>query len=143
MFIRYFARTDDSPLGQAALAYCELLVATGVPVLLITTRYAEFHPQSGWVKYARLTTTPMRGSFVNAVGGDLSDWHRFHTQGARNLLLLASAHLTPASPPTAITSAIDLYGDAYALDGHAAKQIEAATGRIVPVATVASLGLTP
>jgi hypothetical protein len=143
VYIRYFARTDDSDLGLAALAYCDLLVATGLPVLLVTTRYADLHPQSGWSRHGRLVLTPMTGVCVNAVCGDVSDWHRCYTPGMRNLLLLASAHWTPAASAAAITSAIDLYGEAFALDTTAARSLEFATGRVLPIATAASIGLTP
>lgn len=94
MFIRYFACTDDSPLGHTAKAYCDALVGTGVPVRLVSTRIAELQTDHGgrsssiWDRHRGLLTTAMKGAFVNVVCGEVWDWDRFYTSGVTNALLV-------------------------------------------------------
>lgn len=110
MFIRYFARTDDSPIGQTAKAYCDALVGTGIPVRLVSTRIAELQTDHGgrsssiWDEHRRLLTTSMKGAYVNVVCGDVADWPRYYTAGVTNALLIVDQNLEPSTQPTAQSS---------------------------------------
>lgn len=97
MFIRYFARTDDSPIGIAAKAYCDALVGIGIPVRLVSTRVAELQTggrsSSAWDVHRGLLTTSMKGAYVNVVCGDVADWPHFYTDGVTNALLVVDQNL--------------------------------------------------
>jgi len=142
VFIRYFARTDDSELGRAAAAYCDALVDTGTPVRLVSTHVAELQvdsrgrSSSGWDRHRALLTTSMDGGFVNVVCGDLVDWGRFHTPSVTNALLLAGANFEPRAPQTDLLEVVALYDVIYAPSAELASIVERATGLrpiVVPV----------
>lgn len=148
MFIRYFARTDDGDIGQAAAAYCDALVATGAPVRVVSTRLAELQYDkrgrcaSAWDRHRDLLITPMAGDYVNVVCGDVADWRRFHTSGVINALLLTANNLAQIGDPmgSAMTlpAAIELYGLAYAPTSEVAAAVERATAYrpiVVPLGT--------
>jgi hypothetical protein len=148
VFIRYFARTDDSELGQVAAAYCDALVATGAPVRLVSTRVAELQPDrhgrvtSIWDRHRDLLITPMDGSYVNVVCGTPSDWARFHTRGVTNALLFAPQNLEEVNDPMGVAldlaGAVALYGLAYATSSEVASIVERATAYrpiVVPLGT--------
>lgn len=70
-WIRYFACTDDSRTGKAALQYLAGLVRVA-PVRLIPTSEA---PSMAWRPYyERLLVTPMAGAFVNVVCTQPERW---------------------------------------------------------------------
>lgn len=148
MFIRYFARTDDGDIGQAAAAYCDALVATGAPVRVVSTRLAELQYDkrgrcaSAWDRHRDLLITPMAGDYVNVVCGDVADWRRFHTSGVINALLLTANNLAqisdPMGPAMTLLAAIVLYGLAYAPTSEVAAAVERATAYrpiVVPLGT--------
>lgn len=133
MFIRYFARTDDSDLGRAAAAYCDALVATGVPVRLVSTRVAELQldrrgrSSSIWDRHRDLLITPMDARFVNVVCGEPADWERFHTPSVTNAILFAEQNLAPEVPQTELMRAVALYGLAYVASSELANIVERVT----------------
>jgi len=150
VFIRYFARTDDSDIGQAAAAYCDALVATGVPVRVVSTRVAELQldkrgrSSSVWDRHRDLLITPMVGNYVNVVCGDAVDWARFHTPSVTNALLVTSHNLDPARDPLTtnvdlnLIGAIALYGLAYVASSELANIVERITAYrpiVVPLGT--------
>jgi hypothetical protein len=144
VFIRYFARTDDSDLGRAAAAYCDALVDTGTPVRLVSTRVAELQvdrrgkSDSVWDRHRALLTTPMVGGYVNVVCGEPADWGRFHTQGVTNALLLVDQSLEPRVTQTDLISAVELFDVIYAPSSALANVVERVTGLrpiVVPLGT--------
>jgi len=132
VFIRYFACTDnvdESELSRAALVYCDQLVATGMPVRLVSTRVAELQfdmrkragDRRGWGRHRNLLVTPMEGACINVVCGEPLDWSRFHTPGAhRNVLLLANPNLAESIPQSVIMAAVAQYSETYVPDGELA-----------------------
>jgi hypothetical protein len=145
VFIRYFARTDDSDLGRAAAAYCEALVATGVPVRLVSTRVAELQLDrrgrcaSPWDRHRDLLITPMDGAYANVVCSEPADWARFHTPGVINALLLTEQNLELKVPfAGSLEESIALYGLAYVPSSELANVVERATAYrpiVVPLGT--------
>jgi hypothetical protein len=150
VFIRYFARTDDSDLGRAAAAYCDALVATGAPVRVVSARVAELQldkrgrSSSAWDRHRDLLITPMNGDYVNVVCGEPADWARFHTANVTNALLLTEQNLDPVKDPLGPTldlvlvGAIALYGLAYAPSSELANAVERITAYrpiVVPLGT--------
>jgi len=142
VYIRYFARTDDSDLGRAAAAYCDALVATGHAVRLVSTRVAELqvdrrgHSSSIWDRHRSLLITPMNGGFANVVCSEPGDWARFHTPSVINALLFTEQNLT--APRAVIEEAVELYGLAYAPSSELAGAVEAMTAYrpiVVPLGT--------
>lgn len=140
MFLRYFARTDDSELGRTAAAYCDLLVKTGLPVRLVSTRVAELQVDSRgrgggvWDRYRSLLITPMVGAYANVVCGEPWDWARFHTPGISNALLFADQNLEPAVPQTVLMAAVEQFDKTFALTDQLADVVERVTGRRPQVA---------
>lgn len=118
MWIRYIARTDDTPLGNTAAWYCDALVMTGMPVRLVPTRVAEFQVDargrfaSTWDYHRGLLLTPMDGLFVNVVCGEVSDWARYYTDGVTNALLLSMVNCIDYTKPE--TEALLKYDVVYA-----------------------------
>lgn len=148
VFIRYFARTDDSDLGRDAAAYCDALVATGAPVRVVSTRVAELQfdrrgrSSSVWDRHRDLLITPMVGNYANVVCGDPADWARFHTPSVINALLITSHNLDPVRDPLApsvdLVGAIALYGLAYVASSELANVVERITAYrpiVVPLGT--------
>lgn len=143
MSIRYFARTDNTPIGRAAALFCDALVATGKPVRLLSTYVAELQVDaqgrsgSVWAKHRQLLITPMEGLYVNAVCGDVSDWSKFYTSGVTNALLVARPNLdTFATAPAAVKAAAERYELVYASSAEVATEFEAHTALrpiVVPV----------
>lgn len=72
LFIRYFAATDNSPLGDVALHYCKALLR------IAPVRVASMTGGLGgaWERYATLLGTPLSDHFVNAVCCHPSAWTR-------------------------------------------------------------------
>lgn len=146
MYIRYFARTDESGLGRAAAAFCDVLVATGIPVRLVSTRVAELQVDkhgnslSVWDRHRQLLITPMDGRFVNVVCGDPNDWVRFHTPGATNVLLLTGSNLAPESATQPeLMAAVKLYLATFVVDETIADIVERVTGHRPQLASSAEL----
>jgi len=144
VFIRYFARTDESELGRAAAAYCDALVATGVPVRLVSTRVAELQvdrrgrSSSIWDRHRELLITPMDARFANVVCGEPADWLRFHTPSVRNALLFTEQNLAPEISQPELMSAVALYGLAYVPSSELANIVERVTAYrpiVVPLGT--------
>lgn len=144
MFIRYFARTDETELGRAAAVYCDALVATGLPVRLVSTRVAELQvdrrgrSSSIWDRHRELLITPMDTRFANVVCGDPADWHRFHTPSVQNALLFVEQNLEPEISQPELMDAIALYGLAYVPSSALANAVERITGYrpiVVPLGT--------
>jgi hypothetical protein len=135
VFIRYFARTDDTDLGRVAAEYCDALVGTGIPVRLVSTRVAELqldargHYKGAWHRHRQLLITPMDGGFVNVVCGEPRDWTRFHTPSAINVLLLTEQNLAAsgASQPELI-EAVTLFRVIYAPTNELAEVAYRVTG---------------
>lgn len=145
MFIRYFARTDESAAGRAAVAFCDVLVATGIPVRLVSTRVAELQldfqgrSKSIWDRHRQLLITLMNGKFVNVVCGDPNDWVKFHTPGATNVLLLTRENLAPAgATQPELLEAVRLY-DVFVSDDTVADIAERVTGHRPRLATALEL----
>jgi len=143
VFIRYFARTDDSDLGRSAAAYCDALVATGAPVRVVSTRVAELQldkrgrSSSVWDRHRDLLITPMDGSYANVVCGDAADWARFHTANVTNALLLTSQNAEAASEAE-LVGAVALFGLAYVPSSELANAVERITAYrpiVVPLGT--------
>lgn len=146
MYIRYFARTDESGLGRAAAAFCDVLVATGIPVRLVSTRVAELqldrhgNSQSVWDRHRQLLITAMEGRFVNVVCGDPNDWVKFHTPGATNVLFLTGSNLAPESATQPeLMAAVQLYAVSMVTDETIADIVERVTSYRPHVATAAEL----
>jgi hypothetical protein len=142
VFIRYFARTDDSDLGRDAAAYCDALVATGTPVRLVPTRAAELQldtrgrSSSIWSRHRDLLVTPMDGRYVNYVCGELADWGRFHTADVINALLIADENLEPKNSQLELIDAVAKYDVVYAPSTELADVVERVTGLrpiVVPI----------
>jgi hypothetical protein len=143
VFIRYFARTDDSDLGIAAAAYCDALVATGAPVRVVSTRVAELQldkrgrSSSAWDRHRDLLITPMIGNYANVICGEPADWVRFHTAGVTNALLLTSQNAESASEAE-LVDAVALFGLAYVPSSELANAVERVTAYrpiVVPLGT--------
>ncbi len=134
MYIRYFARTDESSLGRAAAAYCAVLRNTGLPVRLCSTRVAELQldragkSTSVWDKHRDLLITPMNGSFVNVICGEPADWLRFHTPSVPNALLLAGANVAPEVPQPLLMEALTLYRYVFVQSSELAEIMHRVTG---------------
>jgi hypothetical protein len=134
VFIRYFARTDESDLGQAAAVFCDLLVATGSPVRLVSTRVAELQldrrgrSSSVWDRHRALLTTPMDGPYCNVVCSESADWARFHTPRVTNAILFTEQNLLPEVPQPVLDEAIATYGLAYVQTSELANVVERVTG---------------
>lgn len=144
MYIRYFARTDDTDLGRAAAAYCDALVATGLPVRLVPAHVAELQldrrgrSSSSWDRHRNLLITPMDGVFANVVCGEPVDWPRFHTPSANNAILFTEQNLATEVSQPELMDAIALYGLAYAPSSELAGVVERVTGYrpiVVPLGT--------
>jgi hypothetical protein len=144
VFIRYFARTDETPLGRAAEAYCDALVATGAPVRLVPTRVAELQldrrgrSSSVWDRHRDLLITPMTGIYANVVCGEPADWGRFHTPSVINALLITEQNLEHATAQIELLGAVALYGLAYVSSSELANTVERMTGYrpiVVPLGT--------
>lgn len=110
-WIRYFACTDDSPVGRVALMYLKALCRIA-PVRLCPL---EVPMGKRWDPYASLALTPMNGPYVNVVCAARSQWTwtqvvampktsispaetavetvELYTVGVRNVLI------APAEPP--------------------------------------------
>lgn len=71
-FIRYFAVTDESPIGLAALEYCKALNRIA-PVRVASVSGGLVGP---WDDMTELLMTPMAGTFVNAVCTHPSSWRQ-------------------------------------------------------------------
>lgn len=98
VFIRYIAHADKSPTGRAAAAFCDILVKTGLPVRLVSTRMLDLVPSDDeadavWHPYRGLLTTPMAGEYVNLVCGNPWDWAMFWTQRVVNVCVLLEENL--------------------------------------------------
>jgi len=134
VFIRYFARTDESDLGREAAAYCDALVDTGTPVRLVSARVAELQldsrgrSQSVWARHRDLLTTPMTGGYVNVVCGELADWTRFHTPSVMNALLITDQNLEPRNPQLDLIDAVARYDAIYVPSKGLAAVVERVTG---------------
>jgi hypothetical protein len=134
VFIRYFARTDESDLGRTAALYCDALVRSGLLVRLVSTRVAELQldgrgrSTSLWDRHRVLLTTPMAGDYVNVVCGELADWTRFHTTGVKNVLLIAAQNLEPKNSQPELMNAIERYEAVYAPSDALADVVERVTG---------------
>lgn len=135
MFIRYFARTDETEVGRDAASYCDALVKTGIPVRLVSTRVAELQvdqrgrSRSVWDRHRQLLITPMDDAFVNVVCGLPEDWRKFHTPGARNMLLLVDANLAEEVPQVVLIEAVELYERVYVPTSELADVTERVTGK--------------
>jgi hypothetical protein len=62
-FIRYFAQTDDGPLGKLALEYLRSMLRVA-PVRLVSISGGL---SGAWHRFENLLMTPMAGDYVNAV----------------------------------------------------------------------------
>lgn len=62
-FIRYFAQTDDSDIGKAALEYLKSMIRIS-PVRIASLSGGL---SGAWHRYQNLLLTPMSGTYVNAV----------------------------------------------------------------------------
>jgi hypothetical protein len=135
VFIRYFARTDETPLGGQAAAYCDVLVATGIPVRLVSSRVAELQTDargrssSIWSSHRQLLITPMDGRYINAICGELADWDRFHTPGVRNVLLVAKENVRPQNSQPALMAAMEKFDEVYTASIDVSEIVERVTGR--------------
>lgn len=69
-YIRYFACTDGSAIGALALELAKSMEKIA-PVRVVAMSGALI---DRWMDYARLTMTPMVGSYVNVVACDPSRW---------------------------------------------------------------------
>jgi hypothetical protein len=69
-FIRYFAQTDGSALGLAALEYLRSMLRVA-PVRVVSMSGGLVGP---WHKWADLQLTPLSGTYVNAVCCHPSRW---------------------------------------------------------------------
>jgi hypothetical protein len=69
-FIRYFAVTNDGPIGRAALAYLPSLLRIA-PVRVISK---SGQLEGAWRRYEALIMTPMTGSCVSCVCTHPSSW---------------------------------------------------------------------
>ncbi len=134
MFIRYFARTDETEIGRAAVAYCKALIATGMPIRLVSAGLAEVQldergrSSSIWSPHRDLLTTPMDGDYVNVVCGNVADWGRFHTVGVTNALLLAYANVSAKNFQISLLDAVARYDVVYAPTSDLAGIAERVTG---------------
>lgn len=110
-WIRYFACTDDSPVGRVALMYLKALCR----ISRVRLCPLEVPIGARWEPYARLALTPMSGPYINVVCAARSQWTwtqvvtmpktehspagtaidtiELHTAGVRNVLI------APAEPP--------------------------------------------
>lgn len=142
MFIRYFARTDETDLGRVAAMYCDALVATGTPVRLVSTRVAELQldgrgrSHSQWSRHRALLTTPMDGDYVNVVCSEVADWPRYVTAGVSNALLITETNLEPRNKQPDLIDGVKSYDLIYATSVELAQVFERVTGRraiVVPI----------
>ena len=135
MFIRYFARVDESDLGRAAAVYCDALVATGIPVRLISTCLAQLQIDargrcsSVWDRHRNLLATPLDSEYVNVVCSDAQDWVRFRTIDVMNVLLVAEPNLIGAVPQLDLIEAVGKYEAICATSSALADAIERITGK--------------
>lgn len=130
MFIRYFARTDETALGLVAAKYCDALVGTGIPVRLVSTRVAELQLDArgryrgAWDRHRGLLVTPMDAAFVNVVCGEPGDWKRFYTAGAKNVLLLTDQNVWYGATQPELEDAVASYNHVYATSAQLATAAE-------------------
>lgn len=138
MYIRYFARADESELGRTAAAYCNVLVATGLPVRLVSTRL-DFDAKgrassvwdetgSSWERHRELLLTPMVGFFVNVVCSDVLDWAKLWTNGCKNVLIIADANMAPSNAQADIMTGMERYDVVYTVSDELADVVERVTG---------------
>jgi hypothetical protein len=149
VFIRYFARTDDSPVGVIGAAYCDALIDTGVPVRLVSARVAELQVDvrgrslSAWDRHRALLATPMTAKYVNVICGEIIDWQRFYTNGVTNALLIAEPNLEPRNSQDDITEAVLKHELVFAHSTPLADAVERVTGRrpvLVAIGTANAAG---
>lgn len=69
-FIRYFAHTDESPAGKAALEYLKSMVRIA-PVRLVSSIGGLV---GAWHRFENMLLTPMAGTYVNVVATHPSRW---------------------------------------------------------------------
>lgn len=85
IFVRFFALTDDSPVGDLAFRYTSLLVESRVPFRLVTTMamYAQDSEGGGivnrWGRFRDHLITPIPAEFQNVVCSSPQDWARYRT----------------------------------------------------------------
>lgn len=135
MFIRYFAHVDDSSIGKVGAEYCDALVATGIPVRLVSICLAQLqHDRRGrcssaWDRHRALLATPMDGDFVNVVCGELADWNRLYTSSRTNVLFVADQNFDPRNSQSGIVEAMAKYDSIFASSAELATVVERVTCR--------------
>jgi len=152
VFIRYLARTDETSLGRAAAAYCDALVATGVPVRLVGLSLTQVQVDgrgrcaSLWDRHRALLTSPMDDEYINVVCGNVEDWNRCHTTGVVNALLIADENFefwSANNPQPALIDVVEKYDMTFATSSAMANVVERVTARrpiVVPVGTEHAAG---
>ena len=122
--------------------YCDALVATGVPVRLVSTRVAQLQldgrgrSHSQWIRHRDLLATSMVGDYVNVVCSEVADWPRYATSGVSNALLVTEVNLEPRNNQSDLVDAVKSYDLIYAPSVELAQVLERVTGRrsiIVPL----------
>lgn len=89
-FIRYFAVTDESPIGLAALEYCKAMVRLA-PVRVASVSGGLVGP---WEDMAELQLTPMAGAYVSAVCTHPGQWRQ------QLAVPMYKAEIDPSEPTT-------------------------------------------
>ncbi len=69
-FIRYFATTNDTPVGKAALAYLSSLLR--IAPVRVVSKSGQLEGQ--WRRFEQLIMTPMAGTCVSCVCTPPSQW---------------------------------------------------------------------
>ena len=111
MFIRYFADTSSSPLGNIALDYMRGFMRVA-PVRLVSMSGGL---DGRWLGYEQLLATPMLGDFINAVCVDPSRWtwtERIPVQAAnvdQRSPAFAPEQLVELKPKETIVGKVELY----------------------------------
>ena len=138
--LRFFAYTDDSPIGRVGLAYCEQLLTLGRPMRLVPITFvnmaqdARGNSDSVWATHRQLLVAPMPGTGVNVVCGRLDDLRRLHTVGMPNWALLTPDNLSEDRRD--VVAVLDRYNEVYAVSRELAEDVARDLGlhpRMIPV----------
>lgn len=109
VYLRYFATTDDSPVGRMALEYLRSLLRIG-PVRVLTMSGGL---QGAWSGYAQLLATPISIPYVNIVGcvPERWIWTQRITMHPQDMSPMSGTPASRARPKEITTSKVELYTD--------------------------------
>lgn len=108
MFLRYFATTDDSYIGVAALAYLRSLIRIA-PVRLISPMGLEGGLRGAWSAFDGLLYTPMTGPYINVVCTAPARWRWRQNIAAPKRQIVRPGDVLAADELEHISDMVELY----------------------------------